>query len=124
MYKSIFFLWAVFLLSCGNQLPKGIVEQKKMEKVLWDILKVDTYSKNYIAKDTTKNAAVENAKMQQQVFDLHKITKEEFYKSYTYYLAHSDLIKPLLDTIINKASIEKYSKYNTRQRSDSAILQE
>jgi Domain of unknown function (DUF4296) len=123
MHKLIFFLLVIFLFSCGNQLPKGIVEQKKMEKVLWDILKVDTYSKNYIAKDSTKNAAVENAKMQQQIFDLYKITKEEFYKSYTYYLAHGDLIKPLLDTIINKASIEKYSKYNTRQRSDSAILQ-
>jgi hypothetical protein len=124
MQKPILFFILFFLLSCNNKLPKGILEEKKMEKVLWDILKVDTYSKTYIAKDSTKNAAIENAKMQQQIFDLHKITKDQFYKSYNYYLANGDLIKPLLDSIANKANIEKYSNYNTRKQGDSAVVAE
>jgi hypothetical protein len=123
MQKLIFFSIFFLLLSCNNKLPKGILEEKKMEKVLWDILKVDTYSKNYLAKDSTKNVAIENAKMQQQIFDLHKITKDQFYKSYTYYLANSNLIKPLLDSIANKANVEKYSKYNTRKQGDSAVAE-
>jgi len=85
-----------------------------MEKVLWDVLKVDAYTKNYFLKDTTKNIVLENAKMQFQVFALHNITKDQFYKSYQYYLANSNLIKPLLDSIANNANKEKYKQEASR----------
>ena len=123
MQKSIFFFILIFLFSCKNNLPKDILEQKKMEKVLWDVLKVDAYTKNYFLKDTTKNIVLENAKMQLQVFALHNITKDQFYKSYQYYLANSNLIKPLLDSIANNANKEKYSKYSTGQQADPAMVE-
>jgi hypothetical protein len=113
----------IFLFSCKNKLPKDILEQKKMEKVLWDVLKVDAYTKNYFLKDTTKNIVLENAKMQFQVFALHNITKDQFYKSYRYYLANSNLIKPLLDSIANNSNKEKYIKYSTGQQGDPALVE-
>ncbi len=123
MQKSIFFFMLIFLFSCKNKLPKDILEQKKMEKVLWDVLKVDAYTKNYFLKDTTKNIVLDNAKMQLQVFALHNITKGQFYKSYQYYLANSNLIKPLLDSIANNANKEKYIKYSTGQQGDPALVE-
>ena len=123
MQKSIFFFILIFLFSCKNNLPKDILEGKKMEKVLWDVLKVDAYTKNYFLKDTTKNIVLENAKMQLQVFALHNITKDQFYKSYQYYLANSNLIKSLLDSIANNANKEKYIKYSTGQQGDPALVE-
>ncbi len=122
MYKFFLTYLFIFLLSCKSKLPDGVIEQKKMEKVLWDILKADTYARSHISKDSTKNVQIENAKMQQQIFVLHKISKENFYKSYYYYFANADLIKPLLDSITNNSNKEKYSKYTTGQQGDTAIL--
>lgn len=123
MQKSIFFFILIFLFSCKNKLPKNILEEKKMEKVLWDVLKVDAFTKTNFSKDSTKNIVLENAKMQLQVFVLHNITKDQFYKSYQYYLGNSNLIKSLLDSIVNNANKEKYIKYSTGQQGNPAMVE-
>lgn len=123
MQKSIFFFILIFLFSCKNKLPKNILEEKKMEKVLWDVLKVDAFTKTNFSKDSTKNIVLENAKMQLQVFVLHNITKDQFYKSYQYYLGNSNLIKSLLDSIVNNANKEKYIKYSTGQEGNPAMVE-
>lgn len=94
-----------------------------MEKVLWDVLKVDAFTKTNFSKDSTKNIVLENAKMQLQVFVLHNITKDQFYKSYQYYLGNSNLIKSLLDSIVNNANKEKYIKYSTGQQGNPAMVE-
>ena len=93
------------LISCGNsdKRPADVLEPKKMQAVLWDIIKADAFTTQYIKNDSAKNAVEENLKLQQQVFAIHKISKADFYKSYDYYQSHTTEFKVLLDSMIAQA---------------------
>ena len=71
-----------------------------MQEVFWDFIRADVYANEIIRLDSTKNVELENAKLQAQVFQLHKVSKEEFYKSYEYYLRHQQLMKSMVDTMM------------------------
>ena len=94
-------LVAALFFSCSkSKVPSGILEPEKMQEVFWDFIRADVYANEIIRQDTTKNVELENAKLQAQVFKLHKVTKEEFYKSYEYYLNHQQLMKSMVDTMM------------------------
>ena len=101
------------LISCGNndKRPSGILEEKKMQAVLWDVIKADVYTAQFIKKDSAKNAAEENLELQQQIFAIHKISKEDFYRSYDYYRSHTAEFQVMLDSMI--ATAERSKKINT-----------
>ena len=75
-----------------------------MQAVLWDIIRVDAFTSNFIKKDSSKNVVAENAKLQKQVFATHKVTEEGFYKSYNYYKKNTMLLKSVLDSMITSAN--------------------
>jgi Domain of unknown function (DUF4296) len=108
----VFTLLLMGLASCGNKsgLPPGVLKPAQMEAVLWDIIRVDAYTTDFIKPDTSKNAVEENAKLQLKTFALHKISREDFYKSYEYYKANAGLFKPILDSIIAKAGRNRNEK--------------
>ncbi len=103
---SIFLFGFILLSSCGNndELPSGILKPEKMQAVLWDVIKAEAFTAEFIKKDSTKNAAEENLKLQQQIFAIHKVTKAEFYKSYDYYKEHTPVFKQMLDSMIAKTA--------------------
>ena len=109
--KIVVVIAVLFLSSCGgkNTIPSGILKPEKMQLILFDVLRADAFAFEFIKRDTTKKPEVENIKLQQQIFTIHKTTKQEFYKSYDYYKTHPALMQPLLDSIINKATREKYN---------------
>lgn len=109
--KKIVLIAALFLFSCGNknEIPKGILKPAKMQIVLWDILREDAFTNDFIKKDSAKKPEVESVKLQQRIFAMHKVTKAEFYDSYKFYLNHTELLQPLLDSMIAKAEKNKYS---------------
>ena len=103
MIRICIFLFGLFLLtSCRNndKVPSGILEPEKMEAVLWDVIKADVFTKEYIKKDSVKNDTAENLKLQQQVFAIHKVSKVDFYKSYDYYKENTKQFKIILDSMI------------------------
>lgn len=71
-----------------------------MQAVFWDYIRADIFTDEFIKKDSAKNSAVENARLQQQVFFKHKVSRETFYRSYDYYLKHQGLMKDLVDTML------------------------
>ncbi len=99
----------VYLSSCSdkNNLPSGILKKEKMELVLWDVLQADAFTFQFITKDSSKKPEAEAVKLQQQIFASHKTTREEFYRSYDYYKAHTDMLQPMLDSMITKYTREK-----------------
>ena len=106
--RSIFFLTIVLFASCGkNKMSSDILKPDKMQAVFWDILRADAFTEDFQKKDSTKNANEENVKLQKQVFLIHNTSREQFYKSYDYYKQQPDLMKTLLDSIINKANRER-----------------
>ncbi|MEO6405751.1 MAG: DUF4296 domain-containing protein [Ferruginibacter sp.] len=95
--------FAVLVLLCSCQddsLPKEILPPKKMQEVFWDYLRADVYTTDFIAVDSTKNAVAENLRLQNIVFKTHKVTKEQFYKSYNYYLDHPAKMNSILDSMM------------------------
>ncbi|MFM6926246.1 MAG: DUF4296 domain-containing protein [Ferruginibacter sp.] len=96
--------------SCNSKekIPADILKPEKMQAVLWDVMKADAFTTDYIKKDSSKNAAAENLKLQQQVFAIHKISKEDFYRSYDYYKTNPVVFKKIVDSIIAQAERNKY----------------
>ncbi len=108
--KKMLLASVFFLFSCGDksQIPSEIITPDKMQLVLFDVLRADAFVFDFIKKDSTKNVEEESIKLQQQIFIVHKVTKEAFYKSYDFYKTRPDLMLPLLDSMINKATRDKY----------------
>ena len=67
---------------------------------MWDLLEANSFTQRYLKMDTLKNPAMENLQMQQQIFQLHKVSKDDFYKSYDYYSSYPDQMRILLDSIV------------------------
>jgi hypothetical protein len=62
--------------------------------------KTDT---NLVKKETFANY--------ERVFKVHHVTKEEFFKSYNYYLQHPDKNKILMDTVVAYANRQRAELY-------------
>ena len=94
-------LVALLFSSCSKKkVPSEILPPEKMQAVYWDYIRADVFANEFIKRDSSKNVEVENARLQQAVFKLHKVTKVEFYKSYDYYLNHQLLMKEMIDTML------------------------
>ena len=97
----------VIFAACANndKIPKGIIGKAEMEKVMWDMLMADRYVNIYVlhSKDSLperkKNAAI----VYEKVFQLHGITRDEFIKSYKFYLSRPDITKVMFDSISSRA---------------------
>ena len=114
MRLLISFLFLSFaLVSCSNdkEIPKKIIPQKEMQTILWDLLLADRYASQYISKDTTKHIKIENLKLYDQVFQIHKITKAQFIESFDYYLQRPDLTKVMFDSLSAGANSRRGEVY-------------
>jgi Domain of unknown function (DUF4296) len=105
----IFLCGLILFISCKNndKIPPAVLKPEKMQAVLWDVIKADAFTTEFIKKDTAKNAALENLKLQQKIFAIHKITKVEFYNSYDYYKTNTAVFKIMLDSMIIEAGRNK-----------------
>lgn len=105
MRKLLFLFLAVSLLACSDgDIPRDILPKRRMQAVLWDLLRAGEYlDVHVLSRDTT--GIDKNAKMQEwydQVFRLHRVTRAEFQKSYTYYQDHPVLMREVLDSLSKK----------------------
>jgi hypothetical protein len=93
----------VTLFSCsGKKTPNGVLEPDKMQEVLWDYIRADIFTADYISVDSSKKLPAENVKLQKAIFAKYKISKEDFYKSYTFYEQHPMMMQTMLDSLIAK----------------------
>jgi hypothetical protein len=107
----MFYCFILLVVSCSNRnrVPAGIMGQQKMQAVLYDIMLTDALNGDKVVKDTALKLNDVNASLFQKVFDLHKISRQEFLKSYRYYLRHPDLLKTVTDSlsaVINRQNTE------------------
>lgn len=99
---------AVFMFSCSSQ-PSNVLKPAKMKEVLWDIIRAESFTNEFISKDSSKNLALENVKLQKAIFAKHHVSREEYYASYYYYQDHPNEMQVLLDSMI----IGKRRKYDS-----------
>jgi hypothetical protein len=107
---------AIMWTGCGKKdtLPEGILPPGKMQPVLWDVIRADAYTSNYIKKDSSKKAVEENAKLQNRIFNNYNVSRASFYKSYDYYKSNTELFKVLLDSMINWANRERDLNFQSK----------
>jgi hypothetical protein len=101
--KWAILLCALYIFSgCGNsdRIPSGIIQKDSMQHILWDLIQADQYAKQFLLKDSSKkNIRVETIKLYQEVLQIHHITKDQFKKSYQFYLTRPDLTKNIFDSL-------------------------
>jgi len=102
---------AVVLLAgigCADKesVPSGILPLSKMQTVMWDMIQADQYAALSVAKDSSGhiNNKTETLKLYEEVFRLHEVSREEFRKSYRYYLDHPELNQQLFDSLISQGN--------------------
>jgi len=123
LIKILVFFGITLLTSCSkSRVPKGVFVPEKMQAVYWDYIRADIYSNEMVRNDTNRNAIKENIKLQKEIFTLHKITKEEFYKSYDYYLNHPALMQEMLDTMTVRQQKKIDIIKEKKAQADSAAL--
>jgi hypothetical protein len=117
MIKYFFITILFFSVGCNSPKQKSadIISPDKMKLVFWDYLRANEYAFEIIKKDTAQNDTMLNLQLQNLIFNHYKISRETFYKSYTYYTNNSNLLVPILDSIIAKHE-------NTRVEFDPAAF--
>ena len=98
----VIFLLAAIVAACSgkNEIPGGILSQQKMESILWDMISADEFVSGYVLpKNPSVDRKQESLKLYDRIFNIHKIDKEEFRKSLSFYQSHPSLLMNVLDSI-------------------------
>jgi hypothetical protein len=105
------------LIGCADKNKPGseILDKEKMTGVMWDILRANAFTELFIKRDSLKNLVTENVRLQQQIFTLHNISKEQFYKSYEYYSARPDQMRIILDSVATRGERNKFERFERNQ---------
>ena len=95
----------ILFFSCTQKtkIPGTILPPDKMEKVLMDMLRAEEFL-NQRQSDSAIADSFNRVKLYQSVLTLHKTTKENFKKSFTFYEAHPDWLKVVLDSMHSEAT--------------------
>jgi len=102
-------------------MPKGVLPKKKMQEVMWDMIRAGEFLNSYVYKDTSIDKVAESQKWYSKIYQLHKITKTDFDKSYAYYQAHPVLMKELLDSLSKKQAQPKIPPGQGTQASKDSL---
>lgn len=110
MRGTLLIFFIVCFVSCGNKnkVPGNVLPPAKMQAVMWDMMRADQFLADYVMnKDTakTRNIDQESIRMYQQVFGIHKISKEQFEKSISWYRDNPERLKVIMDSIQNHNKI-------------------
>ena len=118
--KSIYAAIILVLLSActGSGIPDDIIGIDEMKIIIWDLTRAGEYKE--ISDNRKMNDTLYKKKdlifLYQQVFSLHHIKKEVFYKSLDYYTVRPDLNKTLYDSVSAYANRQRVEMYIQRPR--------
>ena len=109
-----FFLFIILIISnfaCvrDNKIPKDVIPQNQMRKIMWDLMRADAYVTDFVMKDSTRDKKAESAKLYEKIFDIHATSQEAFKKSLAFYQNRPDLFKVISDSL--RADEKKSQQY-------------
>jgi len=104
----------VLMVGCSEKdnVPSGVLGKEEMGSIIWDMMQADQYAANYIIKDSAKvNVKMETLKLYEEVFRLHKVTRDEFRKSFQFYQDHPDITRTMFDSLIARGNRMRSESY-------------
>jgi hypothetical protein len=119
-------VWCAVSCTDKDKVPAGVLPKDKMEKVLWDMIQAERYRESFI-RDSSKNLKTETFKLYAQVFEIHQVSKDEFIKSYKFYMSRPDIARIMFDSLATRANRRREELYkpkpldtaNVKQKVDS-----
>lgn len=91
-----------------NKIPADVLSQKKMQAVMWDMMRADHFLTDYVfSKDSGLDKTAESFKYYQQIFAIHQTNTEQFRKSYSFYTSHPNLFKAIMDSMSKPVAAEE-----------------
>ena len=105
---SFAILMLLLVSSCSrkSKLPPDVFPVDKMKAIVWDMEVADQKAseKFLTQKDSLR---MEATSLYQQVLVKYKTDRATFYKSFSYYETHPDLLKVLFDSVSNYGNRQK-----------------
>ena len=101
MRFSLFIILIILTFGCiqDKKIPKDVLPQNEMRKIMWDLMRADAYVADFIMKDSTKNQKEESLILYEKIFAIHSTTRETFKKSIAFYESRPDLFKAISDSL-------------------------
>ena len=90
-----------------DKVPSAYISRDKMQKIMWDMIQADQYSDMYFAPDSGGKGKIETLKLYAQIFRMYQVSREDFRKSFQYYISRPDLSRTLFDSILVMGSRER-----------------
>lgn len=116
MRSFILLLFIFFITACGqHKIPDDIIKVNDMKFIMWDLTRAGQYNELKNLKDTSSKIKPSATLLYEQVFSLHKVKKDDFYKSLKFYQSHPDINKVLMDSLAAYATRERTKLYQKRQ---------
>jgi hypothetical protein len=103
----------LIILSCillGCSVPSAKdkrVDMKTMQTVVWQLMQADEYYSRVSVVDSTWIAEKKNIEFYQQIFNLNKVDRVEFYNTIEYLQKHPIEFKELMDSVNELSKREK-----------------
>ncbi len=81
-----------------------------MENILWDMIRADRFANQFLVHDSV-NRKRKTFELYENVFHIHHISRDEFLKSYKFYLGRPDITKVMFDSISVRAERRRSDVY-------------
>jgi len=112
-------LLIVVFFSCRDNTPKDKLGPQKMEAVMWDFIRAEIITRDFISRDSSRNLDSANVALQKKIFQAHNVKREDFYESLDHYLANSNSMSLLMDSIVARQTRSKNQKSRINILKDS-----
>lgn len=113
-YWLLCLLFIFSACSKKDKIPPDVIGKEKMELVLWDMIQADRFVAQFLLKDSAKrNIREESLILYEKVFQVHKISRDQFVKSYKYYLSRPDITRVIFDSLATRAQRKKEEVYKS-----------
>ena len=82
-----------------------------MKVIVWQLMQADEYYSRASLLDTTWKLSKKNVQMYQQIFNLNKVDRIEFYNTINYLERHPVEFKQLMDSVNEVSKREKRGQF-------------
>lgn len=113
-------VWCVVSCTDKDKIPAGVLPQEKMEKVLWDMIQAERYRETFV-RDSAKDLKKETFTLYAQVFEIHDISKDEFIKSYKFYMSRPDIARTMFDSLATRANRRRDDLYRPQPLDTASV---